>query len=118
MKKLITVVLSLICAIGMVGCKPDGTTELIKLGEVSALVSEKGYTGEDFKEKLVGQFNEDIIRSWGTPDFDISGFGSQYEHPGWAQGWYLDDDNYQRITLYLGETGFVEEIIIDTNEGK
>ena len=89
---------------------------VIELDKVSALVSEKGYTGEDFKEELLGQFNENIIHSWGKSDFDISGFGSQLGHPGWAQIWYLDEENHQRITLYLNEKGYVEDILIDTTE--
>ncbi|MBR2894297.1 MAG: hypothetical protein IKC03_01385 [Oscillospiraceae bacterium] len=89
---------------------------VIELDNVSALVSEKGYTGEDFKEELLGQFNENIIHSWGKPDFDVSGFGSQLGHPGWAQIWYLDEENHQRITLYLNEKGYVEDILIDTTE--
>ena len=94
--------------LGLVGCKPDGTTDLIELGEVGAFVSEKGYTAEDFKEKLVGQFNEDIIHSWGDPDIQLSGF--------WGDRWYLDDDNYRYITLYYNAKGYVEDIIIGTNE--
>lgn len=116
MKKLIALILALICVLAIAGCKPAERTDLIGLDEVSTLVSEKGYTEENFKDNLVGQFNEDIIHSWGTPDFDISSFGSQYGHPGWAQGWYLDEDNNQRITLYLDEKGYVEEILIDTKE--
>ncbi len=114
MKKWKVFVLLLLCVLGLVGCKQDETTDLIKLDEVSALVSQKGYTEEDFEDMLVGQFNEDIIRSWGKPDFDFSGFGSKYGHPGWAQGWYLDEDNYRRITLYIDEKGYVEVILIDT----
>ena len=55
MKKLIALVLALVCTLGFVGCKPDGATDLIELGEVSAFVSEKGYTAEDFGLRL----NED-----------------------------------------------------------
>ena len=42
MKKLIALVLALVCVVGLVGCKPDGATDLIELGEVSAFVSETG----------------------------------------------------------------------------
>lgn len=110
MKKIIATALTLICVLGTFGCasRPDGTTDLIELNEVSAFVSEKGYTGEDFKDKLVGQFNEDIIHSWGEPDGKLSGF--------WGDRWYLDDDKTRFITLYYDEKGYVEEIVVSDNE--
>lgn len=104
MKKMMASVLALICVLSLAGCKPDGTTDLIELGEVSAFVSEKGYTAEDFKEKLVGQYNEDIIHSWGEADIQFSGF--------WGHSWYLDDNNDKYISLYYDENGYVEEIVI------
>ena len=104
MKKLIALVLSLVCVLGLVGCKPDGATDLIELGEVSAFVSEKGYTAEDFNEKLVGQFNEDIIHSWGEADIQFSGF--------WGHSWYLDDNNDKYISLYYDENGYIKDIVI------
>ena len=107
MKKYIALVLALVCVLGLVGCKPEEATDLIELDEVSAFVSEKGYTAEDFKEKLVGQFNEDIIHSWGEPDVQFSGF--------WGHSWYLDDNNDMYISLYYDENGYVEEINIGSN---
>ena len=104
MKKLIALLLALVCVLGLVGCKPDGTTDLIELGEVSAFVSEKGYTAEDFKEKLVGQYYEDIAHSWGEADIQFSGF--------WGHSWYLDDNNDKYISLYYDENGYVKEIVI------
>lgn len=106
MKKIFAAALALICILGLVGCasKPDGTTDIIELGEVSAFVSEKGYTAEDFKEKLVGQFSGDIIHSWGEADIQFSGF--------WGHSWYLDDNNDKYISLYYDENGYVEEIVI------
>lgn len=106
MKKIVVLALALVCALGLFGCaiKPDGTTDLIELGEVSAFVSEKGYTAEDFKEKLVGQFSGDIIHSWGEADIQFSGF--------WGHSWYLDDNNDKYISLYYDENGYVEEIVI------
>ena len=107
MKKLIALVLALVCVVGLVGCKPDGATDLIELGEVSAFVSEKGYTAEDFKEKLTGQYYEDIIHSWGEADIQFSGF--------WGHSWYLDDNNDKYISLYYDENGYVEAINIGSN---
>ncbi|MBR6801963.1 MAG: hypothetical protein IKM61_09455 [Eubacteriaceae bacterium] len=104
MKKLIALVLALVCTLGFVGCKPDGATDLIELGEVSAFVSEKGYTAEDFKEKLVGQYYEDIIHSWGEGDIQFSGF--------WGHSWYLDDNDDKYISLYYDENGYVKDIVI------
>ena len=110
MKKIFTAALVIICVLGLIGCasRPEGATDLIELGEVSAFVSEKGYTGEDFKNELVGQFNEDIIHSWGEPDGKLSGF--------WGDRWYLDDDKTRFITLYYDEKGYVKEIVVGDDD--
>lgn len=104
MKKFIALVLALVCVLGLVGCKPDVTTDLIELGEVSAFVLEKGYTPEDFKEMLVGQYYEDIILSWGEADIQFSDF--------WGHSWYLDDNNDKYISLYYDENGYVKNVVI------
>lgn len=82
----------------------------LRLSEVSALVSEKGYTAEDFREKLAGQFNEDIIHSWGETDIQFSGF--------WGHSWYLDDNNDKYISLYYDENGYVEDIVIGNHSNE
>lgn len=110
MKKCVTFFLSLVLVLALAGCigKPNGTTGLIKLDEVKALVSEKGYTGEKFKEKLSGLFNEDIIHSWGEPDGCLSGF--------WGEIWNLDDNGNRFITLYYDREGYVEDVVVGTKE--
>lgn len=108
MKKLTALVLALVCALGLISCKTSGKTDLIELDEVSAFVSEKGYTAEDFEEKLIGQLNEDIIRSWGEADIQLSGF--------WGDRWYLDDDHDRYITLYYDANGYVEDIVIGADK--
>lgn len=92
----------------LAGCKPDGTADLMELDEVSALVSEKGFTGEDFKEKLSGQFHADVVRSWGEPDGHLSGF--------WGDIWTLGDGDSRYIILYYDEEGYVEDVVEGTNE--
>ena len=87
--------------------RPDSITDLIELDEVSAFVSEKGYTAEDFKEKLAGQYYEDIIHAWGEADIQFSGV--------WGHSWYLDDNNDKYISLCYDENGYVEEIKIENN---
>lgn len=108
MKKSIALVFALVCALSLIGCSTSGKTDFIELGEVSAFVSEKGYTAEDFEEKLIGQFHEDIIRSWGETDIQLSGF--------WGGSWYLDDNNDRYIALYYDANGYVEDIVIGTNK--
>ena len=107
MKKLAAFVLALFCVSSLVGCKPDGSTDLMELNEVKAFVSEKGYTEENLKEKLSGRFNEDIIHSWGEPDGHLSGF--------WGDVWNLNDEDDKFIILYYDENGYVEDIAVGSH---
>lgn len=86
----------------------QGTNGLISLDEASNYITEKDYTAEDFEESLMGQFREDIIRSWGASDLLFSGIN--------ADGWYLDDDKNRGISLTYDGDGYVCEVVIWSDE--
>lgn len=101
MRKIILFVFVLTCTICLAGCASKSDNNLMELSEVCALVAGKGYTEENFQEKLSGQSREDVIYLWGDPDGMLSGF--------WGDIWYLGDESKQ-IILYYDKDGVVETV--------
>lgn len=98
----------LVFVLALTGCAGE-QTELIKLDEVKAFVSEKGYTGEDFKDRLTGKFsNKDLINAWGEPDGTLSGF--------WGDIWNLDEDGNRVIVIYYDNDGYVKDILVKAKD--
>ena len=106
MKKLSFLIIALLVL--LVGC--SNNKNLISLKEIKSLVSEKGYTLDDFKEYLIGKSSKEIIALWGEPDFSLSGL--------YGDGWYFDED--KAIILYYDGNYNVIDVLIneETEEGK
>ena len=86
--------------------REDGTTDTLALKEVSELVLEKGYTQEEIEKKLVGEYRDNILVSWGEPAGSLSGM--------WGDVWFLDEKEETKITLYYTGDGYVENVRINT----
>ncbi len=103
MKKLIALVLTLICVLSLVGCKPGETTDTPELAEII------DFTQEQLEEKLIGLSQEEIYHSWGEPDGHLSGF--------WGDTWQLNNEKDECIIVYYDKNGIVEKInVIDIFE--
>lgn len=98
MKYFIKVFSILFCVLGLVGCRPDGTTDTPELEEITR------FTQEQLDEKLIGLPHEEIFHSWGEADIQFSGF--------WGHSWYLDDSKDKYISAYYDEKGYIKEIVI------
>lgn len=102
MKKLTVFILSLVFILALCGCKPDGTTDTPKLGEIS------NYTQEQLDEKLLGLLQEELHNLWGEPDGMLSGL--------YGDIWVLDKESGKEIIIYYDRDGMAENIIIYNNE--
>ena len=84
--------LLLACGLGLTGCFGKSDKAYISnIKEISGLVTEKGYTGEDFQDNLLGKTRNDIIIAWGSPDGSL--FGS------FGDVWYLSDESNKHMFL-------------------
>lgn len=90
MKKIIAVVLTLICVLGLVGCSP--------MDNVPSLEAVKEYSAEDFSEHFKGVNREGLIEVWGEPA------GSRTEEN--ADMWDIDDDSM--VVIYWKDNGKFE----------
>lgn len=106
MRKAIAV-LAAVYLLCLAGCSGQENIDTMNLQLVSGLVSEKGYDGDNFLEKLAGQSREDMISLWGEPDGQLSGF--------WGDIWNLEDNNSHYIVLYYNSEGYVEDVVVGTN---
>lgn len=105
MKKLLIFVSIFIFTLCVTSCSnKSGTADILGIAEISELITEKGYTEEDFQEELSGQHRDNIIHVWGEPDGMLSGF--------WGDIWHLSDENNQKIILYYDKDGVVENVRI------
>ena len=97
------VLLVLACALWLTSCKQDG---IIPLDEVSALISEEGYSNEDFMQALAGRNREDIVDTWGEPNASLSGL--------FGDIWMIREDLW--VALYYDRDGTVTDVIAGTPE--
>ena len=106
MKKFIMFLLLLACGLGLTGCFGKSDKAYISnIKEISGLVTEKGYTGEDFQDNLLGKTRNDIIIAWGSPDGSL--FGS------FGDVWYLSDESNKQIVVYYDKDGVIEHILLE-----
>jgi len=106
MKKLIPFILSVLLIFSLTSCasSPDNTTDTPELVEVYEMITDKGYSEQQVKEKLAGRYYEDIYVSWGDSYSVINGL--------WADIWLLDESSGKCIALYYNTDGYVHDIII------
>ena len=105
MKKFILLLLLVTCGLGLTSCSSKADeADIVDIMEISGLVTEKGYTEEDFQEELLGKDRNSIMTVWGEPDGFLSGF--------WGDIWHLSDESSKQIILYYDEDGIVENIRI------
>ena len=106
MKKFILFLLLLACGLGLTGClgKRD-KADISNIMEISGLVTEKGYTGEDFRDNLLGKTRDDIIIAWGSPDGSLFGL--------FGDVWYLSNESKKQIVVYYDKDGVVEHILLE-----
>ncbi len=102
MKKSSLLVLAL--ALCLTGCKHS---EIFSLDEVEALISEKGYTKEQFTEKLAGRDREDIVDAWGEPSTSFSGM--------YGDIWMVGEDLWV-VLYYDRDDDKVTDVIVGTPE--
>ena len=105
MKKIILFLLLLTCGLGLAGClgKSD-KADISNIMEISDLVTEKGYTVEDFQDNLSGRTRDDILIAWGDPDGSLFGL--------FGDVWYLSDERNKQIVVYYDKDGVVEHILL------
>ena len=103
MKKLVVFVLALVCALSLVGCKLDRTTDTPAFEEIT------DFTQKQLEDKLIGLSQEEIHRSWGEPDGQLSGF--------WGDIWQLDNERDKHIIIYYDDDGIVEHIKFSSHSG-
>lgn len=111
MKKVITLCLCVVLILSMVSCQSndDKTNDLIKRKEIGKLVSEKGYTEQDFNDNLLNRHRDELVNSWGEPDGHLSG--------PWGDIWNLNNTNDKYIIiLYYNAEGYVFHIVINAKE--
>ena len=70
------------------------TADTIELGEVSEWPLER------VENKLIGEYRENILHSWGEPDAILTETSDKY---------YLDEDNSRYIILYYDNEGYITE---------
>ena len=87
MKKLIALVLALVCVLGLVGCSP--------MDNVPSLEAAKEYSNDDFNEHFKGVNREGLIEVWGEPA------GSLTEEN--ADMWDIDDESM--VVIYWKNNG-------------
>ncbi|MDE6943348.1 MAG: hypothetical protein K2P66_02865 [Lachnospiraceae bacterium] len=106
MRKFILFLLLLACGSGLTGClgKSD-KADILNITEISGLVTEKGYTEEEFQDNLLGKTRDDIIIAWGDPDGSL--FGS------FGDVWYLSDESNKQIVVYYDEDRVTERILLE-----
>lgn len=106
MRKFILFLLLLACGSGLTGClgKSD-KADILNITEISGLVTEKGYTEEEFQDNLLGKTRDDIIIAWGDPDGSL--FGS------FGDVWYLSDESNKQIVVYYDKDGVIEHILLE-----
>lgn len=97
MKKCILFTLAL--ALCLTGCKHS---EIFPLDEVEALISEKGYTKEQFTQELSGRDQKDILDAWGEPNGSFSGLRGDI--------WKISEDLW--MFLYYDEDWKVTDVIV------
>ena len=106
MKKIILYLLVLTCGLGLEGCLGESDkADISNIMEISGLVTEKGYIGEDLQDNLLGQTREDIIIAWGDPDGSLFGL--------FGDVWYLSDESNKQIVVYYDKDGVVEHILLE-----
>ena len=100
MKKLIALVLALVCVLGLCACntKEDANKQILPLEKVNEC------NQEELDEKLIGISREDILDAWGEPDGYLSGF--------WGDTWRLDNERDEHITVYYDRDGIVEHVLV------
>ena len=77
MKKLIALLLALVCVLGLVGCSP--------MDNVPSLEAAKEYSNDDFNEHFKGVNREGLIEVWGEPTESLT-----VEN---ADMWDVDDES-------------------------
>lgn len=75
-------------------------SDTIELTEVNELSLER------VEKKLIGEYRENILHSWGEPDDILTETSDKY---------YLDEDNNKYIILYYDNKGYIQEILIGYN---
>lgn len=104
MKKLIITAM-FVCILLLSSCSTESdSVDVLDIAEISGLVTEKGYTEEDFQDELLGKNRDGIINAWGEPDGMLSGF--------WGDIWLLSDESDKQIILYYDQDGIIENIRI------
>lgn len=104
MKKLIITAM-FVCILLLSSCSTESdSVDVLDIAEISGLVTEKGYTEEDFQDELLGKNRDSIINAWGEPDGMLSGF--------WGDIWLLSDESDKQIILYYDQDGIIENIRI------
>ena len=68
--------------------------DTIELGEVTE------WSAERVEKKLIGEYRENILHSWGEPDFVLTDTSDKY---------YLDEDDSRYIILYYDNEGYITE---------
>ena len=109
MKKIFLILVLLTCGLGLAGClgKSD-KADIPNIMEISGLVTEKGYTGEDIQNNLLGQTRDDIIIAWGDPDGSLFGL--------FGDVWYLSDESNQQIVVYYDEDRVAVHILLEERD--
>lgn len=104
MKKLIITAM-FVCILLLSSCSTKSdSVDVLDIAEISGLVTEKGYTEEDFQDELLGKNRDSIINAWGEPDGMLYGF--------WGDIWLLSDESDKQIILYYDQDGIIENIRI------
>ena len=100
MKKLIALVLALVCVLGLYACntKEDANKQILPLEKVNEC------NQEELDENLIGISREDILDAWGEPDGHLSGF--------WGEIWQLASEKSKHVTVYYDENGIVEHVMV------
>ncbi len=106
MRKFILFLLLLACSSGLTGCLgKSNKADILNITEISGLITEKGYTEEEFQDNLLGRTRDDIIIAWGDPDGSL--FGS------FGDVWYLSDESNKQIVVYYDEDRVTERILLE-----
>ena len=104
MKKLIALILSLTFVLALVGCRPDGTTDTPELSEICEM------TDEQIESKLIGEFRENILHSWGEPDEVLLLSGEPHTASSvTSEKYYLNESDSEYIILHYDNEGYITE---------
>ena len=100
MKKLIALVLALVCVLGLCACNPkeDANKQILPLEKVNE------FNQKELDKKLIGISREDILDAWGEPDGQLSGF--------WGEIWQLVSEKSKHVIVYYDENGIVEHVMV------